>query len=152
VIVQNRGNESKRTEICGHINPVTSWGCTHTGTARIFNLENDKYYDYYEESEYVQIKNAAGGTFDFDLVHYFSEKNEGYYDGDHKMVGTLTIKPTGNRSKQFSHPKNLNTSTHNEDGSVNQDYEGIARVRVQCDEDCKCKVRQRSSKMKRKLQ
>ena len=131
-----RGHEH---ESCGHEQRETSWGCSHNGTARIFKLNEALYYSY-RESEYVHIADATNSSFDFVIQHYFSD-NELYYEGDEHMAGILAIKVTTGQLKSFSRPRNKNQDTHNEDGSINEEYIDSARVRVTCDHECRCQMK-----------
>ena len=140
VIVRKIGVPRKKKQRCGYQNTKTPWGCTHEGTARIFNLEQDFYKDVVG-SETIHITDATGGSFYFFLRHHFNERNEEYYDEDHKMVGTLTIKATNNKQRFFSHPES--TQKYNQDGSINPNHGGMVRIRVDCDDNCKCKFKQR---------
>lgn len=126
-------------EACGYQRTRTSWGCSHNGTARVFKLNEDRYYSL-RESESVHITDAQSSSFDFIIKHYFSD-NELYYKGDENIIGTLSIKTTKSNLKSFrSRPNNKGQDTHNEDGSINPLFKGSALVRVTCDHKCNCEM------------
>lgn len=120
-------------KICGP--KSTSWGCNHKGNAEIKN------YEYYtggvSTSESATIVDANGYTYRFKLQHEF-DYYETYYDEDHKLVGTLSISLNNKVLGNFSHPKNGDQDTHNDDGSLNGAYKGIIFVDVTCNRGCKC--------------
>ena len=126
-------------ETCGYDSKETPWGCTHTGDAYIYKLNETKYYSHIS-SEEVSISQAQGGSYDFHLEHHFNSTLEKDYYNDHQMRGTLRIKATGNKKKNFSHPKNKNTDTQNFDGTANENYKGGILVKVNCDENCLCSM------------
>ncbi len=138
ILLSNSVEVNKRDsdEICSFESPSTSWGCTHQGDALMYK-QRDPLYDNYLQSESVHIENGASSTFEFSLKHYFNYKHEKYYDEDHKLAGILSIKATGNKKREFSHPKNVNRDTHI-NGVVNPEYKGHIIVTVDCDEECKC--------------
>ena len=138
VTVIKRGIDAE-DEACGYQRTKTSWGCSHNGTARIFKLNEDRYYSL-RESEFVHISNAQSSSFDFIIKHYFSD-NELYYKGDENIVGTLTIKTTKTNLKSFrSRPLNKGQDSHNEDGSISPSFRGSALIRVACDHKCYCEM------------
>lgn len=106
---------------------------------RIFHNKNDLYPDHVE-AEYVRIKGVRDSSFIFYLSHYFNSLNEQYYDGDHIMVGKLIIVPSRGKKGKFHHPKNTNVPTHKKDGSINPNYDGEIKIRVDCNDECVCKM------------
>ena len=139
VIVKKIGVKRIRQQRCGYINTKTSWGCTHKGTARIFNLKQDIYQDVVE-SESIRISNARGGTFLFFLNHYYNKRNEGYYDEGYKMVGTLIIKASNGLERTFSHSK---LGQFNDDGTFIYEDQGKVTIKVNCDDNCNCKYKRK---------
>ena len=120
---------------CNYQNVMTSWGCIHRGDAYIES--NKEYYD--NDTESVNIPDAANGKFIFTVEHYNSYY-ENDYEGDHQNVGVATITVNGNAFTTFKHPKNKNQEPINEDGTVNEDFKGTAELVVECSEDCECFV------------
>lgn len=114
----------------------TTWGCSHSGDARIWNPENSAYYSY-NENESIDITNGKEGSYKLTVRHHFSEK-ELYYDMDHSIRSTLTLSIDGDRKEEFQTKWNKNTDTHLESGEINPSYVGDYQVHVSCDDLCIC--------------
>lgn len=125
-------------ETCSFEKPSTSWGCTHKGDALIFKPSNPEYYNYLQP-ESVHIDNAAGSSFKFSVKNHFNSEYEKYYDEDHNLTASLSIKASMNKKRIFKYRANINVKTHTTD-EVNPGYKGDLTVTVDCDEKCVCKM------------
>jgi hypothetical protein len=124
-------------EVCNYeSNEETSWGCTHTGNAAIWNPQNENYYSYNHE-ETIEIKDIPNSTIYMNVTHAFSDY-ETYYENDHRIKGLLYVYVKDELLGTFGHPTNAKLDTHLENGDVNEAYKGDYLATVSCDSDCSC--------------
>lgn len=73
-------------------------------------------------------------------MRHFNETLDAYYDYDHQIFGTLSIKTSNHDAMSFVLPNDVYTATENPDGSIDQRYSGEIAVTVDCDEMCSCSM------------
>lgn len=122
----------------------TSWGCSHTGDAVIWNPEDLITYYKYNHDETVDITDMRNSTVYMDVRHFFHTDYEAYYDYDHRIRATLSVSINNEHMSNFTTPKNTNRDTHLSDGSINEAYVGDYRATVTCDNQCNCNVMKRN--------
>ena len=78
------------------------------------------------------------GKFVVKLQHWFSDHNELYYDKDHLLFGTMTLRING--EIKGSYFQQASQDTHDSDGNMNPYHDGDLNVFLDCDSYCDCKI------------
>jgi len=141
--IEAGGNE---TDVCGPVDGVkeggeTSWNCIHEGDARVEKYEHTGSVTFQREEEYVTIRSALNGGFNFTSNHKYTVNDDETYNTDgYKIISTMSIWINGINDGELLGRFKEPVISSNVTGTDDPNFRNHFDVNVNCNAMCDCEA------------